>query len=79
MAQGFPYTHARKSRIDFDLLASWSVLKGMGKEKARAVRGANTAREALSVIQEAACGDAIIRYVLDKALMSARGFAGTFA
>ncbi len=76
MAQGFPYTHARKSRIDFDLLASWSFLKGMGKEKTQAVRGANTAREALSIIKEAACGDEIIRYVLEMALISARGFAG---
>ena len=76
MAQGFPYTHARKSRIDFDLLASWSFLKGMGKEKTEAVRGANTAREALSIIKEAACGDEIIRYVLEMALISARGFAG---
>jgi cobalt-precorrin-5B (C1)-methyltransferase len=76
MAQGFPYTHARKSRIDFDRLASWSLLKGLGKEKARAVGGANTAREALSIIQEEACGEEIIRYVLEKALISARGFAG---
>ena len=78
MAQGFPYTHARKSRIDFDLLASWSLLKGMGKEKAHAIKGANTAREALAIIQETACGDGIIHDVLEKALMSARGFAGPF-
>ena len=76
MAQGFPYTHARKSRIDFERLSSWSVLKGMDKERANAIRGANTAREALSIIQEAACGEAIIHDALEKALMSARGFAG---
>jgi len=76
MAQGFPYTHARKSRIDFGRLASWSRNKGLGTEKARAVSGANTAREALSIIQEESCGDEIIHYVLEKALISARGFAG---
>ncbi|EFK09430.1 cobalamin biosynthesis protein CbiD [delta proteobacterium NaphS2] len=76
MAQGFPYTHARKSTIDFDRLASWSVLKGMEKERAHAIKGANTAREALSIIQEAPRGDGIIRYVLETALISARGFAG---
>lgn len=77
MAQGYPYTHARKSRIDFDLLASWCLSQGMGKEKAHAVEKANTAREALSIIQEEACGEEITHYVLKKALISARGFAGS--
>ena len=77
MAQGHPYTHARTSRIDFDALASWGLSLGMGKEAADAVIKSNTAREALIYIREEACGKAIIRYIMKKALISARGFAGT--
>jgi cobalt-precorrin-5B (C1)-methyltransferase len=76
MAQGYPYTHAKESRIDFDLLASWCLFLGMGKEKAHNVEKANTAREALSIIQEEACGRVITRYIVEKALFSAREFAG---
>jgi cobalt-precorrin-5B (C1)-methyltransferase len=75
MAQGHPYTHARKSHIDFGLLASWCLSLGMGPEKAHHIENANTAREALSIIQEDGRGE-VIRHIVERALISARGFAG---
>jgi cobalt-precorrin-5B (C1)-methyltransferase len=77
MAQGYPYTHARKSRIDFDLLASWCLSLGMGEEKAHNIEKANSAREALYIIRKETCKEEIIYCVMDKALVSARKFAGS--
>ena len=76
MAQGHPYTHAKKSRIDFDLLASWCISHGMEEVNARKVTNANTAREALSIIAEETGREEIIYYIMEKALTSAREFAG---
>ncbi len=52
MAQGHPYTHARKSRIDFSVLASWCDSAGLGREIVQAVGLANTSREVLEIIRE---------------------------
>jgi len=76
MAQGYPYTHARKSRIDFGKLSGWCLSMGMKREKARAITTANTARETLSIIKEEVQRDKIIHYVMAKAISSACGFAG---
>jgi len=76
MAQGYPYTHARKSRIDFGKLSEWCFSMGMDEEKARSIANANTAREALSIIKEEVQRDKIIHYATEKAISSARGFAG---
>jgi len=76
MAQGYPYTHARKSRIDFSQLSGWCAIMGMDEEKAQRIATANTAREALSIIKEEVQRDKIIPYVMEKAISSARGFAG---
>jgi cobalt-precorrin-5B (C1)-methyltransferase len=77
MAQGHPYTHARKSRIDFDLLASWCQSLGIEEKKVMSVAKANTAREALGVIIEDAHGEEILRSIVKKAAISARKFAGS--
>ena len=76
MAQGYPYTHARKSRIDFDLLAYWCLSLGMKKERIHNVASANTAREALGFILDDLHREGIIDEILNKALVSARKFAG---
>jgi cobalt-precorrin-5B (C1)-methyltransferase len=76
MAQGHPYTHARKCHIDFDLLAHGCLSLGMEETRSRRVAGANTAREALGVILDDVHGDGIMDDILNKALVSARGFAG---
>ena len=49
---------------------------GMEEEKAQNIATANTAREALSIIKEEVQRDRIINYVMEKAISSARGFAG---
>lgn len=76
MAQGHPNTHARKSEIDFPLLSQWCVSLGMDKEKGLRVSGANTAREALGLIEEEPRRERILAGVLEKAISSARSFAG---
>lgn len=72
MAQGHPYTHARKSRIDFSVLASWCDLTGLGREIVQAVGLANTSREALEIIRE----DKAAPLLLEQALARAADMAG---
>ncbi|OPX39237.1 MAG: hypothetical protein B1H11_03495 [Desulfobacteraceae bacterium 4484_190.1] len=76
MAQGYPYTHARKSRIDFGQLAGWCESMGMDEEKSQNITTANTAREVLSIITEEEQRDKIIYNILEKAISSARRFSG---
>ncbi len=76
MAQGYPHTHARKSRIDFDTLARWCALAGMERRKARAIKNANTAREVLRVVTEDMHGKEIIGQIVKRALFWARKFSG---
>ncbi|MBW2708415.1 MAG: cobalt-precorrin-5B (C(1))-methyltransferase [Deltaproteobacteria bacterium] len=76
MAQGHPYTHARKCEIDFDLFAHgcWSL--GMKPERTENVARANTAREALGIILDDPHGERIMDDLVNRALVSARGFTG---
>lgn len=76
MAQGHTNTHARKSRIDFDMLASWCLSIGMENKSALQVAGANTAHQALSVIRGDIHREKILNETLKRALISARGFVG---
>jgi cobalt-precorrin-5B (C1)-methyltransferase len=76
MAQGHPYTHAKECAIDFDALAKRCLSLGMDRGLAGRVAGANTAHEALGIILGDAHGEAIVRDTVDRALISARGFAG---
>lgn len=77
MAQGYPYTHARKFQIDFPLLSQWCLSRGMGREKGPRVSGANTAREVLGIIKEDAHRERILTDIAQKAILSARKFAGS--
>ncbi|MDY7000607.1 MAG: cobalt-precorrin-5B (C(1))-methyltransferase CbiD [Thermodesulfobacteriota bacterium] len=77
MAQGAGYTHAKQSVIDFDTLADWCLSAGLTEEKIRAVRGANTARQALEIILKEPDPDPVLCAVTKKALESAQGFAGS--
>ncbi len=76
MAQGHPYTHARKSEIDFSLLSGWCSSLGIDKEKTKAIRLANTAREARDIITEDMRSAQVFEKIVRKALLSARKFAG---
>ena len=76
MAQGHPYTHAKDSRIDFDLLAQWCGSLGMDEEKTRIIMKANTGREARGVIRGDVNGEIIFNDIVKKAILSARTFAG---
>ena len=76
MGQGYPYTHARKSLIDFNILSDWSVSLGMDEAKANSIKGSNTAREALIYILEDKNKDRIINGIVEKALASARRITG---
>jgi cobalt-precorrin-5B (C1)-methyltransferase len=74
MAQGHPYTHARKSRIDFQELASWCASAGMDPERVLAVSRANTSREALEVIREAPEANRLLENAVARAVATARRF-----
>jgi len=76
MAQGHPYTHAKDSRIDFDLLAEWCGSLGMNEDKTRIIMKANTGREARGVIRGDVNGEIIFNDIVKKAILSARTFAG---
>jgi cobalt-precorrin-5B (C1)-methyltransferase len=76
MAQGHPYTHAKESRIDFDLLAEWCRNYGMSETMASKVITANTAREVRGVILASDKSGDIFKGIANKAIASARRFAG---
>lgn len=76
MALGHPYTHARDSKIDFDLLAQWCGSLGMEEEKTRIIKEANTGREARGVIGGDIKGELIFNDIVKRAIFSARTFAG---
>ncbi|HID31533.1 MAG TPA: cobalt-precorrin-5B (C(1))-methyltransferase [Desulfobacterales bacterium] len=76
MAQGDPYIHARKSQIDFDLLARWCASLGMEKGKVYAVKKAHTAREVLDLIKGEDLTKRILHDMVKMAVSSARQFAG---
>ncbi len=76
MAQGYPYTHARKSQTDFDRLAAWCSRAGLDPDRTQAVARANTSRHALELIREAPEATAVIESLLTRAVTSARAFLG---
>lgn len=77
MAQGHHYTHARKSRIDFEVLSSWCASTGLGREVVQAVSTANTSREALEYIRREKAAARLLQYALAQALDSARRVVGS--
>jgi cobalt-precorrin-5B (C1)-methyltransferase len=78
MAQGNPYTHARESTIDFDLLAQWCGKSGMKEEDTLRIKGANTGREVREIIRSDIHGEVIFKDIVNRAVSSARTFAGPF-
>jgi cobalt-precorrin-5B (C1)-methyltransferase len=76
MAQGQTYTHAKDSRIDFQRLSEWCEPFGLSSENLKGIAGANTAREALGIIQAVPRGGEILGHVAMHALRHARVFAG---
>jgi len=76
MAQGHPNTHARKSQIDFSLLARWCTSLGMERGKVQAVIQANTGREARGIIRGDLHGKEILDDIVKRAMISARRYAG---
>jgi cobalt-precorrin-5B (C1)-methyltransferase len=77
MAQGHPYTHAKDSRIDFQLLSEWCAPYGLRAENLERIAGANTAREALGFIRAEPPGEEILGHVAIRASRHARAFAGS--
>ena len=78
MAQGNPYTHARESTIDFDLLAQWCGEMGVKEENTLKIKEANTGREAREIIRRDTHGEVIFKDLVNRAVLSARTFAGPF-
>lgn len=76
MAQGYPYTHAKKASIDFAALAEWCGSCGMEEKDLRIIRGANTARQALEIICKSKVGYRITGRIIGEAISNARRFAG---
>ena len=76
MAQGHPYTHARKSQIDFSLLAGWCSSLGMERGKTQAIMKANTGREVRGIIRGDVHGKEILHDIVKRAMKSARRYAG---
>ena len=78
MAQGKPYTHARESTIDFDLLAQWCGASGMKEENILKIKEANTGREVREIILRDIHGEIVFKEIVNRAVSSARAFAGPF-
>ena len=76
MAHGYPYTHARKNRIDFKKLAAWCAEYGLEQAMLANIINANTTREALEYILKDRCREKILQGLSNRALASARSFAG---
>ena len=60
IAQGHASTHARDTSIDFTVLADACARSGLDPGRAQAVKQANTAAQALEIIQEDAAADAVL-------------------
>lgn len=76
MAQGFEYTHAKDTRINFRRLARWFAEAGIAPALAAQVETANTARHALELVWDDPAKHGMLDAVTSKALACARGFAG---
>ncbi len=76
MAQGFSYTHAKISRIDFSLVASWCMDAGIETELSNLIRSSNTGRQVMNYILESANSKQVIEAITAKAIASARYFCG---
>lgn len=76
MAQGFSNTHAKYCRMNLEKLSQWCIDAGMKKSSALAVANANTSIEALHIINRDSLKNEILDIIANKAMASARKFAG---
>ncbi len=77
IAQGHEYTHAKASRIDFEMLSNWCALFGISNESLQQIKHANTASQALEIIMKEKRADEIISFIIKKAIFHARRFCGS--
>lgn len=75
MAQGIPYTHARSSKIDFNLLQRICLEEGMEREYAELISTSNTSRQALGIILRSKKKDQIILRLMADAIKNAKAFS----
>lgn len=79
LAQGHAYTHARTESLDFALLAGWCREGGASEELAREVQQANTARQALQIIENGRVMEHIVKAVAQRAKKCALHWTGNKA
>ncbi len=77
MAQGYPYTHAKYSRINFASLAEFCSLNGLEQDKGQEIIKANTARQVLSIILTSKYAYLLLKKIADQALASAQSYTGS--
>ncbi len=75
-AQGLQYTHARTHPVDFQRLANWCAEAGCSPTHDAEIRGANTARQVLGLLEHDPARPALIRLLIDKATKVAETFSG---
>jgi len=75
-AQGMEYTHAKTEAVNFAQLADWCAEAGCRPEHADAVRGANTARQALDLLADDPARPVLVRILTDHAVRAAGDFCG---
>jgi cobalt-precorrin-5B (C1)-methyltransferase len=75
-AMGLESTHARDGRLDLGWLADRAREAGAAGEHVAAIRGANTAREALDVVRTDPGFAHLLEGLSSAWFASARGFAG---
>ena len=77
-AMGLEYTHARQEPMDFARLAGWFKEAGAAKDLARQVRGANTARQVMDILEKHERAD-LVSQVGERMLARVRDFAAPVA
>jgi len=75
-AQGLSYTHARTHPVDFDRLAGWCREAGVADEHQDAIRGANTARQVLMMLEGDAARPRLVELLISEAKRNAEEFCG---
>lgn len=70
-AQGFPYTHAKDWKIDFNLLAKWNEESDIPQDICAQIPAANTARQVLQMIKNLNGADKLYKMLIIKAVDSA--------
>ncbi|MBI9081582.1 MAG: cobalt-precorrin-5B (C(1))-methyltransferase [Pseudodesulfovibrio sp.] len=73
-AQGLAYTHARTHPVDFSRLADWCKEAGVADEYQDAIRGANTARQVLMMLEGDAARPRLVELLVSEAKRNAERF-----